>query len=154
MSKEIKPLKDPKGRPPPLWTMFLDATDPPAFSYSRIIGFAVIALFLTLVGYLSISSGALVLPTKEWVYILVSFSLMKPIQRFAETKDNEAQLNFDFQMAQLKMEPLAGQQPPPVVVPQQPPPYQPPPYQPPQPLPPSMYPHPQPADPSLGIQIP
>jgi len=102
MSKEIKSLTPAKPKAPPIWSMFLDATDPPSFSYSRIIGFIVIATFMTIVSYLSMSSGALVVPPKEWVYILVAFSLMKPVQRFAESKDNESQLNYDFQMAQLQ----------------------------------------------------
>lgn len=81
--------------------MFLDGTSPPAFSYTRIVGFMFVSVFLGLTAYLSIQSGSLVIPSKEWVYILIAFSLMKPIQRFAETKDNEVQLNYDFQMAQL-----------------------------------------------------
>ena len=46
---------------------------------------------------------------KEWVYIIVSFSLMKPVQSFAESKDTESQLNYNFQMAQL----TSGQPPTP-----------------------------------------
>jgi hypothetical protein len=99
---EIQSLIKPKVKPPALWSMFLDGTDPPSFSYTRIVGFLFIIVFLILVGYLSISSGTLIVPSKEWVYILISFSLMKPIQRFAESKDNENQLNYDFQMAQLE----------------------------------------------------
>lgn len=101
MDNDIKSLKLAKPVAPPLWTLFLDATSPPAFSYSRIVGFIVIAIFMVIVSYLSFSSGVLVVPPKEWVYILISFSLMKPLQRFAESKDNETQLNYDFQMAQL-----------------------------------------------------
>jgi hypothetical protein len=112
MSNEIKSLKSPKPKAPALWSMFLDATDPPSFSYSRIVGFIVIITFMAMTAYLSLSTGVLVIPPKEWVYILVAFSLMKPVQRFAESKDNEAQLNYDFQMAQLSM----GQIPTPIVV--------------------------------------
>lgn len=101
MSKEIKSLMPVKPKAPALWSMFLDASDPPAFSYSRIVGFIVITTFMALAAYLTISTGTLIIPPKEWVYILVTFSLTKPIQRFAESKDNEAQLNYDFQMAQL-----------------------------------------------------
>ena len=101
MSKEIKSLMPAKSKAPALWSMFLDASDPPAFSYSRIVGFIVITTFMALAAYLTISTGTLIIPPKEWVYILVTFSLTKPIQRFAESKDNEAQLNYDFQMAQL-----------------------------------------------------
>lgn len=93
--------------------MFLDATEPPSFSYSRIVGFIVIATFMALATYLTISTGTLVIPPKEWVYILVAFSLMKPVQRFAESKDNETQLNYEFQMAQL----AAGQMPTKEIVP-------------------------------------
>jgi hypothetical protein len=99
---EIKPLRRPKEKSPALWSMFLDGTDPPSFSYTRIVGFLFVVVFLFLVGYLSISTGTLIIPSKEWVYILIAFSLMKPIQRFAESKDNENQLNYDFQMAQLE----------------------------------------------------
>lgn len=119
---EVKPLVPSKPKPPPFWTIFLDGADPPSFSYARIVGFLVITLFLFLSGYLSITTGALVVPSKEWVYILVAFSLMKPLQRYAETKDNEAQLNFDFQMAQLNMNALASPTPPPLPPPPQPPP--------------------------------
>lgn len=66
---------------------------------------------MALAVYLSISTGSLIVPPKEWVYIIVAFSLMKPVQRFAEAKDNESQLNYDFQMAQLSM----GQTPTPIV---------------------------------------
>jgi hypothetical protein len=101
MSKEIKSLIPTKPKAPALWSMFLDATDPPSFSYARIVGFIVLVTFMAIAAYISISTGTLVVPPKEWVYILVAFSLMKPIQRFAESKDNESQLNYDFQMAQL-----------------------------------------------------
>ena len=111
MSTEIKTLKPQKPKAPALWSMFLDASDPPSFSYARIVGFIVIATFMAMTAYLSISSGVLVVPPKEWVYILVAFSLMKPVQRFAESKDNEAQLNYDFQMAQLSL----GQTPTPII---------------------------------------
>jgi len=101
MANEIKSLIEPKPKAPALWTIFLDGTEPPAFSYTRVIGFLFVVVFLVLVGYLSIKSGTLIIPSKEWVYILVAFSLMKPLQRFAETKDNEVQLNYNFQMSQL-----------------------------------------------------
>lgn len=113
----IKPLTPSAQNPPPFWTVFLDGADPPSFSYSRVVGFLVIVLFLFLSGYLSITTGALIVPSKEWVYILIAFSLMKPLQRYSETKDNEAQLNYDFQMAQLNMPTLKslGASPSPVV---------------------------------------
>jgi hypothetical protein len=101
MSDEIKSLIPVTETPPKWWTTFLDATSPPAFSYMRIVGFAVITVFLSVWAYLSLTTGTVIIPSKEWVYILVAFSLSKPIQRFAETKDNESQLNYDFQMAQL-----------------------------------------------------
>ena len=101
MDNEIKTLTPTKQVAPPWWTTFLDATNPPAFSYARVVGFIVIVVFMAVISYLSITAGTLVVPPKEWVYILVAFSLMKPLQRYAETKDNEAQLNYDFQMAQL-----------------------------------------------------
>lgn len=103
MSNEIKTLTPLKRKAPALWTMFLDATDPPAYSYSRIVGFIVLTVFMAVTAYLSIVSGTLVVPPKEWVFIVISFALMKPVQRFAETKDNESQLNYEFQMAQLSM---------------------------------------------------
>jgi hypothetical protein len=101
MSNEIKSLKNLESKSPPLSTMFWDGTNPPTYSYTRIVGFLFVVVFLALVGYLSIQSGTLIIPSKEWVYILIAFSLMKPIQRFAESKDNENQLNYDFQIAQL-----------------------------------------------------
>lgn len=101
MDNEIKTLTPIKQVAPPWWTTFLDATNPPAFSYARVVGFIVIVVFMGIVSYLSIKTGSLIIPPKEWVYILVAFSLMKPLQRYAETKDNESQLNYDFQMAQL-----------------------------------------------------
>lgn len=101
MDNEIKTLKSEKQKSPPFWTMFLDGTNPPSFSYSRMVGFMVITTFMIMVSYLSITTESLIIPSKEWVYIIVSFSLMKPLQRFAESKDNESQLNYDFQMAQL-----------------------------------------------------
>jgi hypothetical protein len=102
MDNEIKTLTSIKPTAPPFWTTFLDGTSPPALSYSRVVGFIVIVTFMIIMSYLSISSGTLIVPPKEWVYIIVTFSLMKPLQRFAETKDNESQLNYDFQMAQLE----------------------------------------------------
>jgi hypothetical protein len=108
---EIKSLKPATPKAPALWSMFLDATDPPALSYSRVVGFIVIATFMAITAYLSLSTGTLVVPPKEWVYILIAFSLMKPVQRFAEAKDNESQLNYEFQMAQLAV----GQTPTPLV---------------------------------------
>lgn len=101
MNNEIKALVTPVQKSPPIWSLFLDGTSPPSYSYSRIVGFIVIVTFMVIISYLSIHSGTLIVPPKEWVYIIVTFSLMKPLQRFAETKDNESQLNYDFQMAQL-----------------------------------------------------
>lgn len=101
MNNDIKSLTPIGKKSPPLWTMFMDGTNPPAYSYSRIIGFIVISIFMIMMVYFSFISGTLIVPPKEWIYIIVAFSLMKPIQRFAETKDNENQLNYDFQMAQL-----------------------------------------------------
>jgi hypothetical protein len=134
---EIKSLKPPGPKAPPLWTLFLDGTSPPAFSYTRIVGFMVITVFLFLAAFISITSGTLIVLTKEWVYVLCAFALIKPFQRFAEAKDNETQLNYEFQMAQLSQIGLAGfpptQPPPPIPQPQ------------PQPFPqPPFPPHPQP----------
>lgn len=114
MSIQIQPLKPIKSSPPSWWTMFLDATDPPAFSWSRIMGFLLVFVFLILVVYFSLQSGSLIVPSKEWVYILVAFAASKPIQRYAESKDNEAALNYDFQMAQLNMGILNSTTTPPV----------------------------------------
>lgn len=110
MDNEIKSLGLPKQKSPPLWTLFLDGTSPPSYSYSRIVGFIVIVTFMIMVSYLSFTSGTLIVPPKEWVYIIVVFSLSKPLQRFAETKDNESQLNYDFQMAQLNSVSLKDKQ--------------------------------------------
>lgn len=102
MNNDIKSLMAPKPKSPALWTMFLDGSEPPSFSYTRIVGFLFVVVFLALVGYISVSTGTLIIPSKEWVYILIAFASMKPIQRFAEAKDNETQMNYDFQMAQLE----------------------------------------------------
>ena len=115
MSKEIKSLLPVRVKAPALWSMFLDGTEPPAFSYTRIVGFIVITTFIAMAAYLSISTGTLIVPPKEWVYIIIAFSLMKPIQRFAESKDNEAQLNYDFQIAQISSEQPSIPLVPPVV---------------------------------------
>jgi len=109
MSKEIKSLTPHKPKSPSLWTMFSDGADSPSYSYTRIVGFIVIVTFMATTTYLSFLTGALVVPPKEWVYIIVSFSLMKPVQSFAESKDTESQLNYNFQMAQL----TSGQPPTP-----------------------------------------
>lgn len=103
MNSNIKTLTPEvqKEKSPAIWTAFLDGALPPAFSYARIIGFIVIITFMAVTTYLSLTSGTLIVPPKEWVYIIITFGLSKPIQKFAEVKDNEAQLNYDFQMAQL-----------------------------------------------------
>lgn len=116
---EIKSLKkeNTKIAAPPIWTMFLDGTNPPAFSYTRITGAIFLAIFLGLLIFVTLKSGVMFLMTKEWAYVLVAFCLIKPLQRFAEAKDNETQLNYEFQMAQLSQIGLAGAsqlQPPPV----------------------------------------
>ena len=103
MSREIQPLKPSVASPPSFWTMFLDATDPPAFSWARIMGFLVIMTFLVLAVYFSIQAGALIVPSKEWVYVVVAFAASKPIQRYSESRECESQRNYDFQMAQLNM---------------------------------------------------
>ena len=103
MSTEIKSLTPKKPNSPAWWTMFLDGTEPAAFSYARIVGFIVTILFMAMMVYLTITTGVLPVPPQQWVYILVTFGLSKPIQRFAETKDNETQLNYEFQMAQITM---------------------------------------------------
>lgn len=102
MDNDIKSLTPPKEKSPPIWTMFEDATG--GLSYTRISGFLVLIVFFSVWAYLSISTGAMIIPPKEMVYILVAFGLGKPIQRFAESKDNDAQLNYEFQMAQLALQ--------------------------------------------------
>ena len=99
MSDEIRSLRPLQEKAPALWTMFTDATG--GMSYTRIVGFIVMVIFFSVWAYLSLSTGTMIVPPKEMVYILVAFAAAKPVQRFAETKDNENQLNYDFQMAQL-----------------------------------------------------
>ena len=99
MSNEIKSLTEPKLKPPQLMTMFEDASG--GYSYTRVVGFLFIVVFLLLMIYATVQTGALVVPPPEWIWLLVSFAAMKPIQRFAETKEIESQNNYDFQMAQL-----------------------------------------------------
>jgi hypothetical protein len=103
MNANIKPLVT-SEKSPPWWTVFLDGTSPASFSYARVSGGLVLLVFLGLTVYLSITTGTLVIPSQEWVYILIAFALGKPVQRYAEAKDNESQLNYEFQMAQLAME--------------------------------------------------
>lgn len=103
MDTPIKSLTT-KSTAPAWWTIFIDATEPTCFSYARVTGALVIIIFLALATYLSLTSGSLIVPPKEWIYILVAFALGKPIQRFAETKEVEAQLNYDFQVKQIELE--------------------------------------------------
>ena len=99
MDKEIKTLTEPKRQSPPLWTMFEDATG--GISYTRVVGFMVAVVFFFVWAYLSITTETMIVPPKEMVYILVAFAAAKPVQRFAESKEVETQLNYDFQIAQL-----------------------------------------------------
>jgi hypothetical protein len=98
---DIQPLTPVKAKSPSLWTMFIDGADGSCFSYMRITGFMVITVFLALSAYLSIQSGSLIVPSKEWLYILLTFAAIKPIQKFSEVKEIENQLNYDFQTIQL-----------------------------------------------------
>jgi hypothetical protein len=100
MSNEIKSLTQSKEKSPALWTMFQDASG--GLSYTRISGFIVLSVFFAVWGYLSIQTGVMVIPPQEMVYILVAFAAAKPIQRFAESKEIESQLNYDFQIAQIE----------------------------------------------------
>lgn len=99
MSDEIKSLTGNPRKAPALWTMFEDSTG--GLSYTRISGFIVLVVFFAVWAYLCISTGAMVVPPKEMVYILVAFALGKPVQRFAEAREIETQLNYEFQMAQI-----------------------------------------------------
>jgi len=100
MSEEIKSLTLAKERAPGLWTMFADATG--GLSYTRIVGFMVAVVFFFVWAYLSLTTGTMIVPPQEMVFILVAFAAGKPIQRFAESKEVETQLNYDFQIAQLE----------------------------------------------------
>ena len=100
MEKEIKTLTEPKRQAPPLWTMFEDATG--GISYTRVVGFMVATVFFFVWSYLSLTTGVMIVPPQEMVYILVAFAAAKPVQRFAESKEVETQLNYDFQMAQIE----------------------------------------------------
>lgn len=100
MSNEIKSLMTPKKKGPKLSSMFEDSTG--GFSYTRVTGFIVLTIFLVLSTYLSFTKEEFVVPPKEWVYIVIVFGIGKPIQRFAEAKEVETQLNYEFQMAQIK----------------------------------------------------
>lgn len=99
MNNEIKSLTEPKPKSPPILSMFEDATG--GYSYTRVVGFLFIIVFLGLITYASIQTGTIVIPPKEWVYLLVSFAAIKPLQRFAEAKELESQNNYEFQMSQL-----------------------------------------------------
>lgn len=99
----IKTLIPTQEKAPALWTMFIDGADGKSFSYMRITGFMVITVFLVLSVYLSIQTGALIVPSKEWLYILLTFAAAKPIQKFAEAKEIESQLNYDFQLSQISL---------------------------------------------------
>lgn len=100
MNNEIKSLKPTKEQAPSIWSMFTDATG--GISYTRVVGFLVVIVFFTVWAYLCFTTGTMIPPPKEMVYVLIAFAAAKPVQRFAETKEVDAQLNYDFQMAQIE----------------------------------------------------
>jgi len=107
---EIKSLKGNVEKMPPIWTMFTDATG--GLSYFRIIGSLTVIVFLGLCVFAAIKTGNLPVPSQEWTYIIVSLALGKSVQRFAEQREVDSQLNYDFQMAQVKQQPqIVYQQP-------------------------------------------
>lgn len=99
MENEIKSLFESKEKSPPMWSMFIDATG--GYSFTRIAFFITLSVFLTVWVYTSFQKGEMVEPPKPMIYLLLTYGVAKPIQRYAETKEVEAQLNYDFQMAQL-----------------------------------------------------
>jgi hypothetical protein len=100
MSEQIKSLVNPRVKAPGLWTMFEDATG--GLSYTRIVGFMVAVVFFFVWAYLSLATGVMVVPPQEMVYILLLFAAAKPIQRFAESREVQDMLNYEFQMSQIE----------------------------------------------------
>ena len=100
MDKEIKPLVKPREKSPALWTIFEDATG--GLSYTRVVGFMIAVVFFFVWSYLSLTTGVMIVPPQEMVYILIAFAAAKPVQRFAESREVQDMLNYDFQMAQIK----------------------------------------------------
>ena len=100
MSEQIKTLVPQRQKSPGLWTMFEDATG--GLSYTRIVGFMIAVTFFFVWAYLSLTTGAMIVPPYEMVYILVAFAAAKPVQRFAESREVQDMLNYEFQMSQLK----------------------------------------------------
>jgi len=99
MSEEIKSLKPKQAPAPALWTMFEDSTG--GLSYTRIVGFMVAVVFFFVWAYLSLNTGVMIIPPTEMVYILVAFAAAKPIQRFAESREVQDMLNYEFQISQI-----------------------------------------------------
>lgn len=99
---EIQPLTQ-KSECPPFWTFFLDGADKTSLSMLRLITFLIFIVFLPVWGYLCLYSGTFVMPPNEFLYFLMVALGVKPIQKFAESKEIESQLNYDFQMNQLSV---------------------------------------------------
>ena len=107
MNDDIKSLKEPLKKSPPIWSMFEDAAG--GYSFTRIVAFIVVTLFFSVWSYLSISTNTMIVPPKEMVYVLITFAAAKPIQRFAEVKEIENQLNYNFQMTQIENKKLTDE---------------------------------------------
>ena len=100
MSNDIKTLMEPKRQAPPLWTMFEDATG--GMSSMRFAFLFMLFVVMGVWGYLSITTGAMVLIPMEIVGMVLGFGGVKTWQRFAEGKEVEAGMNLEFMTAQLK----------------------------------------------------
>lgn len=80
--------------------MFMDATG--GYSWFRVVGFIVIMTMITMWVVGCWWSGSIIPFDETMLYVFAFFAGGKPIQRIFESKEVASQLDYDFQMAQLK----------------------------------------------------
>ena len=99
MTDDIKQLIEQPRKAPPLWTLFEDATG--GMSSMRFAFILMLLVVMGVWGYLSITTGAMVVIPIEIVGMILGFGGVKTWQRFAEGKEVEAGMNLEFMKAQL-----------------------------------------------------
>lgn len=99
---DIKRLYPEKESTPGLWTMFADATG--GFSYFRVTGFIATMTILAVWANACFVAGAIVPIDPSVLGIWGIYAGGKVGQRIFESKEVAAQLDYDFQMAQLNQQ--------------------------------------------------